>query len=136
MTWHEEKAEDISKKYDFFYDVGKCAFDKKKSYFLDDNSIKQEKGFKFNDAETIPYAFPRSNSNSEIDEKKYKEPKLQTAVEIEKQAKTDEENFMKTELEINKVDTEASKDAEIKRVQDVFNEVKEEESIQHFFYRR
>ena len=40
---------------------------------------------------------------------------------------------MKTELEINKVDTETSKDAEIKRVQDVFDEVKEEESIQHFF---
>ena len=86
--------------------------------------IKQENDTKFDDADSIPYAFPRRDSDTEIDGKKHKEPKLQTAVEIEKEAKTDEEKFIKTELEINKV--EASNNAEIK-------EVKEEKLTQNFF---
>ena len=43
----------------------------KKCYFPDDFLVKQEKGSKFNNAETIPYASPRNDSNNEADEKKY-----------------------------------------------------------------
>ena len=37
------------------------------------------------DRETITYASPRRKNKEEIDKKIYKEPKLETAVEIEKQ---------------------------------------------------
>ena len=40
---------------------------------------------------------------------------------------------MKTESEINKVYLEAFKEAELKRIQGVFEEVKEEEDIKDFF---
>ena len=36
---------------------------------------------------------------------------------------------MKTELEINTVDLEASKEAEVKQIQGVFDKVKEEEEV-------
>ena len=63
----------------------------------------------------------------------YKVPKPATVVDIEKQDQTDKEKIIRTELEINKVDIEASKDAEIKKIQDVFDEVKQDEPIETFF---
>ena len=57
----------------------------------------------------------------------YKEPKLETHAEIEIQAEIDTEKFLKSKLEQNKVDLKLSKEAEIKRGQDVFDEVKQEE---------
>ena len=46
-------------------------------------SPKRENGI--DDRETIAYASPRKESEDEIDEKIYKEPKLETAADIEKQ---------------------------------------------------
>ena len=63
----------------------------------------------------------------------YKVPKPETVVDIEKQDQTDKEKIIRIELEINKVDIEASKDAEIKKIQDVFDEVKQDEPIETFF---
>ena len=57
----------------------------------------------------------------------YKEPKLETAAEIKKQAIIDEEKFIKTELEAKIVDFETSKEAKIKGIKDFFDEVKKEE---------
>ena len=65
----------------------------------------------------------------EIDEKIYKEPKLETAIEIEKQLMINEEKFIKTELDGNKVDLETSKKVKIKKNEDVFDEVKREEPL-------
>ena len=115
--------------------------------------IKQGSSTKMDDAETIPYAsskreddidnreiilyaFPRRESEDEIDIKIYKEPKLETPVKIEIQAEIDRENFLKSELEQRKVDLKLSKEAEIKRVQDIFDEIKQEETfrdIENFF---
>ena len=115
--------------------------------------IKQGISTKMDDAETIPYAsskreddidnreiilyaFPRRESEDEIDIKIYKEPKLETTVKIEIQAEIDRENFLKSELEQRKVDLKLSKEAEIKRVQDIFDEIKQEETfrdIENFF---
>ena len=78
-------------------------------------------------SETIVYASPKRESEDEIDEKIYKEPKLETAVEIEKQAVEDEKKIIKSELEQNKVDIQIAKKSGIKKVQDVFDEVNEEE---------
>ena len=160
----KKRAEEISKKYDFFDDDD----DDKKDFpddisikieedFADDNNddvvIKQENDTEMDDAETIPYASPKKEDNiddretilyasprreseDEIDEKIYKEPKLETPGEIEIQAENDRKNFLKRELEQNKVDLKLSKEAEIKRVQDVFDEVKQEEplrDIENFF---
>ena len=48
------------------------------------------------DRETITYASPRRESKDEIDEKIYKEPKLETGVEIEKQtAEREKKNLSK-----------------------------------------
>ena len=47
------------------------------------------------DRETIVYAFPKRESEDEIDEKIYKEPKLKTAVEIEKQTVERENVYQK-----------------------------------------
>ena len=89
---------------------------------------------------TIGKQFPmrpqKRESNNEIDEKIYIEPKLETGVEIEKQAIIDEEKFIKTELEANKIDLETSKEAEINKIEDIFDEVKEEDplkDIESFF---
>ena len=78
-------------------------------------------------SETIVYASPKRESEDEIDEKIYKEPKLETTVEIEKQAVEDEKKIIKSELEQNKVDIQIAKKSGIKKVQDVFDEVNEEE---------
>ena len=69
--------------------------------------------------ETIPYVSPKRESDNAIDEKLYKEPKAETTVDIEKQDQINKEKITRTELEINKVNIEASKDAEIKKIQDV-----------------
>ena len=70
--------------------------------------------------------------------KKYvKNPKLETPAEIEKQAIINDQKFLKNELEQNKVDLKLSREAELKKVQDVFDEVMQEESlddIETFFY--
>ena len=157
-------AEEISKKYDFFDDDDDDKKDfpddisvKIEEDFADDNNddvvIKQESDTEMDDAEMIPYASlkkedniddresilyasPRRESEDEIDEKIYKEPKLETPGEIEIQTENERKNFLKSELEQNKVDLKLSKEAEIKRVQDVFDEVKQEEplrDIEKFF---
>ena len=77
--------------------------------------IKQESDNEIDDRKTIHYASPRRESDYEIDEKVYKEAKLETAIETEKQAIIDEEKFIKAELDAKKVDLETSKEAEIKR---------------------
>ena len=87
------------------------------------------------DSETIVYTSPKRESEDEIDEKIYKEPKFETAVENEKQDVEDEKEFSKSELEQNKVDNQEAKEPDIKKVQDVFDKVKEEEpiNVQNFF---
>ena len=45
----------------------------------------------------------------------------------DEQDQIDKVNIIRTELEINKANIEASKDAEIKKIQDVFDEVKQGE---------
>ena len=55
------------------------------------------------DRAVVAYASPRRESENEIDEKIYKEPKLETAVEIEKQTaerekKISKVNWSKTRL--------------------------------------
>ena len=56
------------------------------------------------DRETMAYASPRRESEDEIDAKIYKEPKLETAVETEKQTAEREKKITKSELEQDKVD--------------------------------
>ena len=88
------------------------------------------------DRETIPYASPKRESEDEVDDKISKKPILETAVETEKQAIIDEEKFIKTELVTNMVDLKVSQEAEIKKIQDIFDKVKEEEplkDIENFF---
>ena len=138
----KKQAEEISKKYDFFDDED----DKK------DVKIKKESDTEMDETETIPYASPKREndiddsetivysspkreSEDEIDEKIYKEPKLETAVEIEKQTVENEKKIIKSELEQNKVDVKIEKESDIKKVQDVFEEVKKEEpiNVENFF---
>ena len=97
----------------------------------DDVLIKQESDNEIDDRETIPYTSPKRENVNEIDEKIYKEPKLEAAVETGKQAITDEEKFIKTELDANKVDLETSEEAEIKKIEDVFDVVKKEEPLKY-----
>ena len=61
------------------------------------------------DRKTIAYASPRRESENEIDEKIYKEPKLETAVEIEKQNAEREKKF----IEI--LDIQVSGESDIKK---------------------
>ena len=87
----------------------------------------------------FPTRLQKGKSEDEIDEKIYKKPNLETAVEIEKQAIIDEEKFIKTELVTNRVDLKVSQEAEIKKIQDIFDEVKEEEplkDIEKIFHKR
>ena len=63
----------------------------------------------------FPTHLQKGKSEDEIDEKIYKEPNLETAVEIEKQAIIDEEKFIKAELDEKKVNLKISKEAEIKK---------------------
>ena len=62
-----------------------------------------------------------------LTKKIYKEPKLETAGR--------EKKFIKSELEQDKVDIQVSRESDIKKVQDVFDEVKEEEplNVEKFF---
>ena len=62
-----------------------------------------------------------------LTKKIYKEPKLETAGR--------EKKFIKSELEQDKVDIQVSRESDIKKVQDVFDEVKEEEplNVENFF---
>ena len=46
-------------------------------------------------SETIVYASPKRESEDEIDEKIYKETKLETAIEIEKQTVEDKKTYQK-----------------------------------------
>ena len=87
------------------------------------------------DRETTAYASPRKESKDEIEEKINEDPKLETAVEIEKQTAEREEKFIKSELEQDKVDIQVSRESDIKKVQDAFDEVKEEEplNVKNFF---
>ena len=78
--------------------------------------------------ETIVYASPKRESEDQIEEEIYKEPKFETAVETEKQVVEDEKKF-ESELEQNKVDIHIAKETGIKKVQDIFDEVKEEEPM-------
>ena len=67
---------------------------------------------------TVGKQFPMRPRKGEVtmkSMKKYKEPELETTVEIEKQAMIDEESFIKTELHANKVDLETSKESTIKK---------------------
>ena len=72
---------------------------------------------------------PKREIEDEIDEKIYKEPKLETAIEIKKQAIEDEKKLIKTELEQSKIDIQIAKESDIKKIQGIFDEVKEEEPI-------
>ena len=129
----KKQEEDISMKHEYFDDNNNDDNDDC-NLFHDDVSIKQESDTEFDDAETFHDASPQRESDNETDEKEYKEPQLETADEIEKQATIDKDSFMKTKLEINKVDLEASKEAELKKTQEVFYEIKEEEDIKDFLY--
>ena len=82
--------------------------------------VKQESDNEIYIRETIHYAFPRGKSDNEIDKKIYKEQKLETAIEIEKQAIINEKKFITTELDANKVDLETSKEAKIKKLKMFF----------------
>ena len=149
----KKQEEKISKKYDVFSDDDdemdfpteipfKMEDDFPSDYDDDgDVLVKKERDKEINDKETIPfvspkrendidnresilYTSPKRESEDEIDEKRYKELKLKTLVEIEQQAEINDRNFMKSELEQNKVDLKLSKEAELKRLLDVFDEVK------------
>ena len=113
----KKQKEEISKKYDFFDDEdGNKDVKIKSDTEMDDietilyaspkreNTIddietipyvspKRENGI--DDREAITYASPRKESEDETDEKIYKEPKLVTAVEIEKQTAEREKIYQK-----------------------------------------
>lgn len=149
----KKQEEQISKKKNGFFnddgdnkDFPDDASIEKESDFPDDNNddvlIKQGSDNEIeeiDDRETIPQASPKRESEDEVDEKIYKKPILETAVEIEKQAIIDEEEFIKTELVTNRVDLKVSQEAEIKKIQDIFDKVKEEEplkDIEKIFHKR
>ena len=107
----KKQEEEISTKYDFFDDdnddkkdfLDDISVKIKEDFYDDDNDdvvIKRESDTQMDDAETIPYAspkreddigdketilytLPKRESEDEIDEKVYKEPKLETPGEIE-----------------------------------------------------
>ena len=81
------------------------------------------------DRETILYASTRRKSEDEIDEKTYNKPNLETPEEIEQQAKINDRNFIKNKLEQNNNDLTLSEKAELKKLQDVFDEVKKGEPL-------
>ena len=82
--------------------------------------------------EIIVYAFPKRENEDEIDKKIYK---LETPVEIDKQPVEDKKQIIKSELEQKKVDIQIAKEPDIKKIQDVFDKVKEEEpiNVENFF---
>ena len=83
---------------------------------------------KIDSRETIPFAPRKRKSVNEIDEIIHNEPKLETAVEIGKPAIIDKEKFIKTELDTNGLILKLL-EVEIKKIEDVFDEVKKEESL-------
>ena len=96
--------------------------------FFDDQDNKKDVKIKSNTEmdgiEAIPYASLKREND--IDDK---EPKLETAAEIEKQTAEREKKIIKSELKQDKVDMQVSRESDIKEVQDVFGEVKEEEPL-------
>ena len=75
------------------------------------------------------YASPHNSPKHEIDEKIYVEPKLETIEEIEEKTAKKDDDFIKSVIDENKADIQISKDAEIKKIQDVFDEVKDKNKI-------
>ena len=123
------QAEEILKEYGFFGDKvdnkkSKEEIDKKtpyfdEPYFPDDvviDKVRDSEIEDIDDRKTIPYLSPRTESDNELMKKLYDE-----------QDQIDKVNIIRTELEINKANIEASKDREIKKIQDVFAEVKQGE---------
>ena len=103
-------------------------------FFFDDQDNKKDVKIKSNTEmdgiEAIPYASLKREND--IDDKEWK---LETAAEIEKQTAEREKKIIKSELKQDKVDMQVSRESDIKEVQDVFGEVKEEEplNVENFF---
>ena len=75
-------------------------------YLSPKNEIKKD-----DDADTILYASPYNSPKHEIDEKIYVEPKLETIKESEeKTVKTEDDDFIKSVIDENKVDIQISKE--------------------------
>ena len=80
-------------------------------YLSTKNEIKKD-----DDADRILYASRYNSPKHEIDEKIYVEPKLETIKESEeKTLKTEDDDFIKSVIDENKVDIQISK--EIKKIQ-------------------
>ena len=105
-----KQDEGISQKYNFFDDDDDDDHDddddndknfsddvsiKQESDLPDDISIKQESDNEIDDRETIPYTSLKRENDNKIDEKIHKEPKLETAVEIEKKPSLMKKNLEK-----------------------------------------
>ena len=101
-------------------------------YLSPKNGIKKD-----DDADTILYASKYNSPKHEIDEKIYVEPKLETIKETGEKTVQKEDDFIKSVIDENKVGIQISRDAEIKIIQDVFDEVKDEPKMvkpDAFFY--
>ena len=116
----KQQAEEISKKYDFFDDQDDKK-DKKDLKIKSDTEIDDietipyastkrendiddietipytpaERENDIDDRETIVYASPRRESENKIDEKMYKEPKLETAAELKNKLQKEKKNLSK-----------------------------------------
>ena len=75
------------------------------------------------------YASLHNSPKHEIDEKIYVEPKLETIEEIKEKTAKKDDYFIKSVIDENKADIQISKDVEIKKIQDVFDEVKDKKKI-------
>ena len=119
----------ISKKYDFFDDNDKDDFDDfpdtKKETDNDDDDDDDDKSS--DSKQTLLWPAPDGENVTKITptNKEYKEPKLETAEKIEKKTKADGKNLLDVELEINKIDIEATKGKEINKI-DLIDEVKKQ----------
>ena len=134
---HKKIGRGNKQKYDFFDDEDDKKNVKKGNPKIDETETIPHASWKrendIDDSKTIVYVSPKRQSEDEIDEKIYKQPKLKTAVEIEKQSVQDKKTHQ-NELEPNKVDIQVAK-LDIKKVQDVFEEVKKEKpmNVENFF---
>ena len=100
-----KQDEGISQKYNFFDDDDDDDDDNDKNFsdvsikqesdLPDDVSVKQESDNEIDNRETIPYTSLKRENDNKIDEKIYKEPKLETAVEIEKKPSLMKKNLEK-----------------------------------------
>ena len=63
---------------------------------------------------------PYNSPKHEIHEKIYVEPKLETIEEINEKIAKKQDGFITSVIGENKVDIQISKDAEIKKIQDIF----------------